>query len=284
MKTTQWFTGASGNAIAADISGPVSGRPVMLLHGGGQTRHSWSRAHDALAERGYRVISLDARGHGESQWLADGDYSLQAQMDDLLAVIGTLPAPAVLIGASMGGVHSLVACAEYPGIATALVLVDVTPQLEPKGIAHILDFMTRHADGFASLEEASLAVDAYNPNRAKRTETKGLEKNLRLRDNGRWYWHWDPRFISGDHSKRVALVSARMQNAAGRIDIPTLLVRGQQSEVVSLEGVEALKALIPQLEFVDVEGAGHMVAGDRNDAFNAAILAFLERHSPTPLT
>lgn len=277
--TTHWFSGGKGNRLAADVGGPINGTPVVLLHGGGQTRHSWSQAHDALAAQGYRVISLDARGHGESQWVEDGDYSLQSQVDDLLAVIKVLPAPPVLIGASMGGVHSMIACADHPGLARALILVDVTPRLEAGGVAHIIDFMTRHRDGFSSLASAAAAVDAYNPHRARKTQSRGLEKNLRLRDDGRWYWHWDPRFLADDHEQRIASISARMEQAAGKIPMPVLLVRGTQSDVVSPQGVRHLQALIPQLEFVDVEGAGHMVAGDRNDVFNAAILAFLDRHA-----
>ncbi|MBH2074481.1 MULTISPECIES: alpha/beta fold hydrolase [unclassified Pseudomonas] len=281
MKSTAvWFTGGIGNRLAADVSGPQDGPPVLLLHGGGQTRHSWSRAHRTLAEAGYRVISLDARGHGESDWIENGDYGPQSQVEDLLAVIDTLGAAPALVGASMGGVNSLLACAADPRLASCLILVDVTPRLELKGVDHILEFMTGNADGFASLEQAAQVVSAYNPHRQQTTDTRGLEKNLRQRDNGRWYWHWDPRFIAGDHRQKVARIAQRMQDAAGKIDIPTLLVRGKQSDVVSPEGAQELQAMIPHMTFVDVEGAGHMVAGDKNDLFNAAIIEFLQRHYP----
>lgn len=278
--TPVWFIGSAGNRLAADVSGPKNGPPILLLHGGGQTRHSWSRAHRTLAEAGYRVISLDARGHGQSDWIESGDYGPQSQVDDLLAVIDTLGAAPALVGASMGGVNSLLACASDPRLASCLILVDVTPRLELEGIEHIFQFMTGNADGFTSLAQAALAVSAYNPHRKQTSDTSGLEKNLRLRDDGRWYWHWDPLFMAGDHRQKVARIAQRMQDAAGKINIPTLLVRGQQSDVVSPKGAQELQAMIPHMTFVDVEGAGHMVAGDKNDLFNAAIIEFLQRHYP----
>jgi pimeloyl-ACP methyl ester carboxylesterase len=278
--TPVWFTGGAGNRLAADVSGPEDGPPILLLHGGGQTRHSWSRAHRTLASAGYRVISLDARGHGQSDWIENGDYGPQSQVEDLLSVIDTLGAAPALVGASMGGVNSLLACASDPRLASCLILVDVTPRLELEGIEHIFQFMTGNADGFGSLAEAAQVVSAYNPHRKQTSDTRGLEKNLRLRDDGRWYWHWDPRFMAGDHRQKVARIAQRMQDAAGKINIPTLLVRGQQSDVVSPQGAQELQAMIPHMTFVDVEGAGHMVAGDKNDLFNAAIIEFLQRHYP----
>ena len=205
--TPVWFTGGAGNRLAADVSGPQDGPPVLLMHGGGQTRHSWSRAHWTLAEAGYRVISLDARGHGQSDWIENGDYGPQSQVEDLLAVIDTLGVAPALVGASMGGVNSLLACAADPRLASCLILVDVTPRLELAGVDHIIEFMTGNADGFTSLEHAAQAVSAYNPHRQQKTDTRGLEKNLRLRDDGRWYWHWDPRFMAGDHRQKVARIA-----------------------------------------------------------------------------
>jgi len=282
MKIRTWFKGASGNRLAADLSGAEGTPTVILLHGGGQTRHSWARAHQVLAGKGYRVVSLDARGHGESDWIEDGNYSVEAQVSDLLAVIDALSCRPALVGASMGGTHSLLACGRYPDIASALVLVDVTPRLEPRGIEHIIGFMTQHPNGFESLEQAADVVAAYNPNRPPPRDLSGLAKNLRQRDNGRWFWHWDPRFIAGDHQTKVAGISQAMHEAAPKVQIPTLLVRGRQSDVVSPEGVSELRAMLPHLAFVDIEGAGHMVAGDKNDHFNSAIIDFLQEHHPLP--
>ncbi len=174
----------------------------------------------------------------------------------------------------------MIAEGESPGTARALVLVDVAPRLESAGIQRIVDFMTARPDGFATLDEAADAVAAYNPSRARPSDSQGLAKNLRLGEDGRWRWHWDPCFMQLDATHRVARVAElrrRMEAAASFIGIPTLLIRGAQSDVVSLDGVKALQGQIPHLETADVNGAGHMVAGDRNDHFNTALLSFLDR-------
>jgi pimeloyl-ACP methyl ester carboxylesterase len=278
--TQRIFTGASGNRLVADAGGDPAAAPVLLLHGGGQTRHSWGQAQRELIEAGYYVVSLDARGHGESDWIDSGEYSLATHVGDLTKVARELGRPA-LVGASMGGVTALVACGQDLRLSSALVLVDVTPRLQPEGVAHIHRFMTANPDGFGRIEEAADAVAAYTPHRPRPTSPEGLRKNLRLRANGRWYWHWDPRTIGGDRSANMANMTKRMLEAADALAIPAMLVRGKQSDVVSSEGAAELRAHIPQLEFVDIDGAGHMIAGDRNDAFNGAVLDFLKRHVPT---
>lgn len=270
------YRGADNIRLVADVGGPVDGQPVVLLHGGGQTRHSWSRAFDELVSKGYRVVSLDSRGHGDSGWSEEGDYSIDALGADLRRVIATLSRPPILVGASLGGVTALVVQGETPDLASALVLVDVAPQLEFIGVSHIITFMTAHKHGFASLDEVADAVAAYNPARARPTDSAGLSKNVRQAEDGRFYWHWDPRLMEGDHRARTQQVSQRMLAAAERIRVPTLLVRGKQSDVVSVEGAEHLRRHLPHLQLVDIEGAGHMVAGDKNDAFNAAIIDFLQ--------
>lgn len=275
------FAGRDGNRLAAEQAGDPAAIPVILMHGGGQTRHAWAGTALRLAAAGYRVVSYDARGHGDSEWSASGDYSADALIADLRVIAQSLGAPPVLIGASMGGLTSMVALGEAgASFARALVLVDIAARLEADGVARVLEFMRAHTGGFASLDEALDAVAAYNPHRPRPRDTKGLSKNLRLRD-GRWYWHWDPRFL--DHATRTqageALVQQeRRESAARNITVPTLLVRGGSSDVVSPEGARALQELIPHAELADVAEAGHMVAGDRNDLFADAVIGFLLRH------
>ncbi len=276
------FVGADGLRLVADAAGPLDGLPVLLLHGGGQTRHSWRRALQNLAAQGWRAIALDARGHGDSDWAPDGDYSMDRLSEDLRAVIRTLRTQPMLVGASMGGNTALLAQSEVPMLARALVLVDVVPQLESEGIQRIIGFMTARPDGFATLDEAADAVAAYNPSRPRPRDLQGLMKNLRQGSDSRWRWHWDPRFMVADAPQRQARIREiheRMAVAAARVQVPVLLVRGAQSDVVSAEGVEALRALMPQLETAEVQDAGHMVAGDSNDHFNVAVLEFLHRHA-----
>ena len=276
--------GRDGLRLRADELGDPAGPSAMLLHGGGQTRHAWGSTARVLAERGWHVLRIDLRGHGESEWPDDADYSLEAFADDIRAVAGTLSAPPVLVGASLGGSASILALGTPPGLdARGLVLVDVAPKIEWEGVTRIGAFMVEHMeDGFGSLEEVADAVAAYNPHRPRPTDLSGLKKNVRLRDDGRWVWHWDPRFIKGirgsvDETRVSDEHRNHLRDAARHITVPTLLVRGRVSDLLSEDGARDLLELVPHAEYVDVEGAGHMVAGDKNDLFNDAIVGFLER-------
>ncbi|HVW42058.1 MAG TPA: alpha/beta hydrolase [Amycolatopsis sp.] len=273
---------AAGLEVAADEYPVDTPRgTVLFLHGGGQTRHSWKGAAGRLARTGFRTINLDARGHGDSDWAPDGDYSMDALVADLAAVVGQLgedSGPPVFVGASMGGLTSLVAVGEGRVPARALVLVDVAPRIEPDGAERIGAFMRRHTDGFATLEDVAAAVSDYNPHRARPSSLEGLKKNVRLSENGRWYWHWDPAFLRlGDDEARRGLTGGeRLRDAARHVQVPTLIVRGMQSDVLSEDGVREFLSLVPHARAVDVTGAGHMVAGDDNDVFTDQVGRFLD--------
>jgi non-heme chloroperoxidase len=259
--------------LAADLAGPADGTPVLLLHGGGQTRGAWGGALVEGARRGFRMISADLRGHGESDWSPAADYTLAALSADVGAILRTLHKPAFVVGASMGGTAALAYAAEGRGLA-GLVLVDVAPTVNLAGAERILAFMQAAPDGFASLDEAADAVATYLPHRPRPSDVSGLQRNLRLRD-GRYHWHWDPRLFQHRRTQRD---TSGLRDAARRLAVPVLLVRGGRSDVVSQEGVDDFRRLAPHAEFADIAGADHMVAGDRNDAFSAAVFDFLERH------
>jgi pimeloyl-ACP methyl ester carboxylesterase len=271
-----------GLTLTADVYGDEGAPPVVLLHGGGQTRHAWGTTARVLAEKGWRAYSVDLRGHGDSEWAADGDYSLEAFARDVDALATSFDQLPALVGASLGGISSLTAIADATApIATALVLVDVAPRIEATGVARIGVFMTEHIDGFASLDEVADAVAAYNPHRPRPSDLSGLRKNVRQREDGRWYWHWDPQFVLGkfgstDETRSSMTEPGRLVAAAKKITIPTLLVRGRMSDLLSEEGAQELLELVPHARLVDVAGAGHMVAGDRNDLFNDAVVTFLD--------
>jgi pimeloyl-ACP methyl ester carboxylesterase len=251
------------------------------MHGGGQTRRSWNGAAREFAASGYRVINFDARGHGESDWPADGRYTLDALAHDVQSVTAGIPAPIVLVGASMGGVAALhvAACGAQSAIA-AIVMVDIVPRVEDEGHHRIQAFMRAHQGGFASIDEAVEAVAAYTPNRPRPSDTSGLQSSLRLRDDGRLYWHWDPRLITGPHALEPPQFGDPLLQASRAVRIPVLVVRGLRSDVVSDAGIEEFRTVIPHLQVHEVSEAGHMVAGDRNDAFNDGVLAFLRQHLP----
>ncbi|MFL7962157.1 alpha/beta fold hydrolase [Pseudomonas kielensis] len=270
------FESADGLALAASIGGNPAHPPVVLLHGGGQTRHSWNNVFDALVAAGHYVISLDARGHGESDWDPRGDYSLDAMVADLRAVLHHIPSAPILVGASMGGMTALAAAGEAStSIARALVLVDVTPRINAEGARQISAFMRGNAQGFDSLDAAAEAVAHYLPHRPRQADSSGLARNLRKRGD-RWFWHWDPLLVSGNNHAQ-ALTQARLEAATRALTIPMLLIRGDKSNIVTEEEAKHFIALAPTAEYLNVQGAGHMVVGDRNDAFNSGILDFIKR-------
>ncbi|MCU1486514.1 MAG: putative non-hem bromoperoxidase (Bromide peroxidase) [Actinomycetia bacterium] len=283
----------AGLALVADAWGPDDGPPVLLLHGAGQTRHAWRSTGELLGGHGWRAVAVDLRGHGDSDRAADGRYVLRAFADDVLGLARAMPGPPVLIGASLGGLASLVAIAEGgPGTASGLVLVDIATHVERSGSARVQDFMRRHPDGFDSLEEVAAAVSAFRPERPPTNDVSRLRRNVRRRPDGRWEWHWDPRLMDGGvdslthevrnvHTGEVELAHRAVVRAAARaVTLPTLLVRGQRSELISDESVRQLQADMPHADYVNVRDAGHMVVGDDNAAFNDAVLAFLRSLRP----
>lgn len=283
------FQGSHNNSMAAELYQAVDGtreKIAVLIHGGGQTRHSWGNTAKALAARGWTAITVDQRGHGDSAWISDGHYGIDAFGDDLKCIsqqiterYGVTP---VTIGASLGGLASLIASTKTDTeLFKAIILVDITPKMKPEGVDKILGFMSQDAkNGFGSLEEASDTIARYLPKRKKPSSLKGLSKNLRLHDDGRYRWHWDPKFIEAKlqaTKQQWDENEKRFQDAASALTVPTLLVRGQQSELVTEEEVADFMSLVPHAHFTDVSDAGHMIAGDKNDAFTVAVMEFLHQ-------
>ena len=277
------FEGFEGVHLVADVRGDPDAWPVLFLHGGGQTRHAWGSTAETVAADGWRTVALDLRGHGDSDWAPNGDYSFTAFGGDCLAVVDQLRKPPVLIGASLGGMSAMLAEGTSDRtVSCGLVLVDITPKANPAGIERIATFMQSGLDGFDSLEEAASAIAAYTPQRTKRVNPAGLMKVLRNRD-GRWYWHWDPLLIRQERTEVVPdRLTGLLDVAMSNIKVPTMLVRGLLSDVVTQEGVDYLLSKIPDATVVGVERAAHMIAGDRNDAFSESVVTFLqEKVRPT---
>ncbi|MBB32203.1 MAG: alpha/beta hydrolase [Acidimicrobiaceae bacterium] len=280
MPVTERFTTSSGIKIEADLWGPISDRSVLLLHGGGQTRHSWDSTARRLADIGVFAITLDLRGHGRSDWSKNSEYELSQFSEDIVFVLEEIGICPVLVGASLGGLVGMYLEGRMrPGSISALVLVDVVPNMNVNGAERVKDFMLKHSEvGFASLSEVAEVLAEYNPYRKKPTDLEGLKKNLRKRGN-RWFWHWDPTFISSERNEKnpdmrnTQLLNEVMSN----IKVPTLLVRGKMSDLVTEDEVQEFLEKFPQSDFVDVSGAGHMVAGDKNDVFSGEVIAFLNQ-------
>lgn len=263
----EWNRGA---ASAAD-------RPtVLMLHGGGQNRLSWKKTGQILAGQGLHVVALDSRGHGDSDRAPTANYTVDALCADTLAVVEQIGRPVALIGASMGGMTGMLAAdAAGPDTVTKLVLVDVVPRYEKDGSARIRAFMASGIDGFETLDQAADAVAAYLPHRERPGSADGLKKNLRQRQ-GRWFWHWDPAFLTAPMDDPFVRVE-KLEHAAASLTIPILLIRGKLSDVVSTDGVTHFLRTVPHAEFVELAQAGHTAAGDDNDAFSKAVVQFVSR-------
>ncbi|MCV7158442.1 alpha/beta fold hydrolase [Mycolicibacterium brisbanense] len=273
------FRGVDDLSLVGDewnADAPPDRPVVLLLHGGGQNRHSWKNTGQILADQGLRVIALDSRGHGDSDRSPSANYSIEALCGDVVQILNQLARPVVLIGASMGGLTGILAAHEAgPDLVTKLVLVDVVPRFEKSGSARIRDFMFNHVHGFDSLEQAADAVAEYLPHRTKPRSAEGLKKNLRLRD-GRWYWHWDPAFLTKPEDDPFMRVE-KLEHAAMNLTVPILLIRGKLSDVVSTEGVQDFLEKVPAAEFTELSEAGHTAAGDDNDAFTEVVVEFVNR-------
>ena len=261
----EWNRGTGGN------------RPsILMLHGGGQNRFSWKNTGQVLADHGFHVIAIDARGHGDSDRAPGGEYTVNTLAGDIAEVLQQICRPVVLIGASMVGLTGIqVAFDAGPQVVTKLVLVDVVPRFENEGSHRIRNFMTRHVNGFDTLEEAADAIAEYLPYRKRPRNLEGLKKNLRHRD-GRWHWHWDPQFVTQTGDDPFMEIE-KLEREAMALSVPILLIRGKLSDVVSPEGVADFLAKVPAAEFVELADAGHTAAGDDNDAFSAAVVAFVSR-------
>ena len=276
------FTGTHNITLIADewnrdVTTDQLLRPtVVMLHGGGQNRYSWKNTGQVLADEGFHVVAIDARGHGDSDRCPNADYAFETMAFDVTHVLEAIDRPVVLIGASMGGLAGILAAAHIgPTKVAGLVLVDVVPRFEQSGSARVRDFMFSHPQGFGSLQEAADAVAAYLPHRAKPGNPEGVKKNLRLRD-GRWYWHWDPAFLTKPEDD-PHLHTDVFERAAIGLTIPILLIRGALSDVVSPAGVQDFLTKVPHAEFVELSDAGHTAAGDNNDAFTQSVVAFVKR-------
>lgn len=277
--TLQIFNAADGVQISAESWGDPTHPAIIFSHGGGQTRHSWGGTAKALAQQGWYTLVYDHRGHGDSGWSEDGHYKIDQFSSDLRLIAEHFSHPPAVVGASLGGFSALL-CAGELGLPlfASVTLVDVTPNLNPEGVKNIHQFMISHMEqGFDSLEHAGRVVAEYT-GRPERDDYSGLGKNLRMRD-GRWYWHWDPNIFTMAQGARPN--HGRMIEAVKNIKVPMQLIRGRLSDVVTQQQVDEFLKIVPHAEYVDVEDARHMVAGDRNDIFTEAVQGFLQRQHPS---
>lgn len=268
------FTTADGCVLATDCL-PGARTPVLFAHGFGQTRHSWAGTARQLALHGHPSLAYDARGHGQSAWNpASQAYAPDQFIDDLIGVSGQLSQAPVLVAASMGGLFGLMAQSRWPGLFSAMVLVDITPRWEPRGVERILAFMSAHPDGFGSLDQAADAIAHYQPQRERKSEA-ALRSILREGADGRLRWHWDPRLLA-ELGRGAQAHQQAIAQAARQVDCPLLLISGGRSDMVSPATIDEFLQLVPHARHTRLPAATHMVAGDDNDAFTTTVMQYLD--------
>ena len=255
--------------------GSAANPPMLLLHGFAQTCHSWDFVALGFSDD-YRVIVLDQRGHGDSDWAADGDYSPETQQNDISAIVREIGLEDfTLMGLSMGGRNSFTYAANNPDRVRALVIVDAGPQNMQQGTQNIRNFVQQD-DELDSVDAFVERVLKYNPRRAPEQIRGSIMHNLKQLPNGKWTWKYDKRLRRpGRRMGSDPETEKRLWGYLEALQCPTLLVRGGASDIIAMDTAEKMRKVIPNSQMATIEGAGHLVMGDSPSGFQRAVTEFL---------
>jgi esterase len=247
---------------------------VLLLHGSNQSAHSWDLVSLHLADR-FHVIALDQRGHGDSEWARDVDYSSTAMAADAAAIAEQLGlVDPIVVGHSMGGMNTMRMVLDHPERASKVVLVDIGPELSEQGAKTIRSFITENRE-FDDLDTFINAVLKYDRYRPREHIERTVKYNLLQRADGK--------FISKrDHGPRLSTTAEHrnrsdrftLDDAAG-FGLPVLVIRGAESEIFTAEAAERFVNVLPRGQLVTVANSGHNVQGQNTPGFIEALTPFL---------
>jgi len=269
------WLGAAGNRLAWEAYEAESPLSVVFAHGGGQTGRAWRRAARCVQAAGFAALTFDKRGHGQSDWIENGDYRLDAFKEDLNQVLRAWGRPSVIVGASLGGLTALMSAADGVPEIRGIVAIDTAPQLNAVEIMRLVEFLSGSEQGFVSIEAAVAHLAHYFP--ARVVSPAAMEANLMRLPNGRYTWPWDVRVVNGELNS-VALPHEEMLHAcARRVTVPYLLIRSSESVLVTDAAVARLTECVPQLEVLTLAGADHLVGGDDGARVAEMIGPFLAR-------
>jgi pimeloyl-ACP methyl ester carboxylesterase len=252
--------------------------PLLCLHGITQTAHSWDEVAEALSDQ-YRVLCLDQRGHGDSDWAPRGEYTRQAMAADIDAITDALGLSTFLLcGMSMGGINAITFTAHHPQKVRGLVIVDVSPEIKTEGVQNIRSFI-QASDELPTFEAFVERAHQFNPRRSLENIRSRLSHNLKQLPNGSWTWKYDKALRSGERSFQASALLDLWDDVA-RIDCPTLILKGAESDILSSEGAAKLQKAIAGSQLAIIPGAGHSVMGDNPAAFVQAVRGFLATARP----
>lgn len=251
-------------------------RPALVcLHGITQTAHSWDEVAESLSAT-YRVLCVDQRGHGDTEWAADGDYTRQSMARDVEAVRTALGLDQFLLcGMSMGGINSITYTAAYGDRVRGLVIVDVSPEVQAKGVENIRSFI-QMKDELDRFEDFVVRAQQFNPRRSLENIRSRLQHNLKQLPSGKWTWKYDPELRAPSRPRPHPLTN--LWEDVAQIRCPTLIVKGAESDILSSEGATNLQKAIPGSQLAIIAGAGHSVMGDNPADFVSSVGTWLKRN------
>ena len=255
--------------------GDRSARPILFLHGGGQTCRTWDVVCHELSQH-YRCIALDQRGHGDSEWSYELDYRIEAYAADTAALIGALDlAPVVIVGMSLGGLNGLHYTLQRPETVSGIVAVDVGPWVNEEAVSPIREFM-HEVTTLDHLEQFIATAHRFNPCRDVRLLRRSLWHNLRRCPDGRLMWKTDSRRLHERHAIVAAGIGILRERIAD-LRCPALVIRGGESRILSEENARRFAEAVPRGRWLEIPGAGHSVQGDQPKALIEALRPFLDQ-------
>ena len=255
--------------------GDAAAPPILLLHGSNQSAHSWDLVSLYLADR-HHVYALDQRGHGDSEWARDADYGTGAMVEDALGLVRAegLQEP-IVIGHSMGGIVALSLALKEPALLRALVVVDSGPQISAQGAAAIAKFITHNVE-FDSVDEFIDRVARYDPFRSREHMQRTARYNLIQRADGKYISKSDRLLHDPDFRAARARTNPPVPlEKVAEIRCPTLVVRGESSNILEPKAAEAFVRRLPAGALVTVPKCGHNVHTQNTPGFLDAIRPFL---------
>jgi len=268
-------TAKDGLRLVGEVYGDQGAQSIIFLHGGGQSRSAWRGAARAVADAGYLACAMDLRGHGDSGWSDALAYRFDDYVADLICVIDALGGePAVLVGASLGGHIAMLAAAGAPKYARALALADVTPWIDEQQGDFMRNTLREPAFGFSNIDDAGAMIARLSGTPMPIGRLNGLRRHLRTGSDGRLYFRWDARLMDNDRL-RGGGEGGLFRKAAAKLDLPILVMHAEHSTLTTAEQIAAFRDVQPGLDTAMIKGVGHMVTGDNNDAYVAALLPFL---------
>src|SRR5262245_28363443 len=257
--------------------GGVDRPPMLFLHGGNQSAHTWDIVCLALS-RAYHCVALDQRGHGDSEWSYELDYRPEAHAQDIAQLVAHLGwRQFVIVGMSMGCLNAMQYAAAHAETLAGFVAVDAGPYIERAGGDAIVDFVEANKS-HSSLEEFIAAAMRFNTRRQPELLRYSLTHTVRQMADGSFAWRADRRQPVQVEAIERWLDGARL--LLPRITCPVLVIRGAESGVLSEEGMLRFARELPNARHVTIANAGHTVQGDNPKAFIAAVIRFAEDLEP----